>query len=360
MSPESFEAFFKLVEPYITKKSTKLRNPIPAKVRLAVTLRFLASGETQQSLSWSFRIGRATVSHIVRETCQAIWNVLSPVYLKSPNCKEDWMKISEDFLNFWQFPHCVGAIDGKHVAIECPRKSGTQFYNYKGFFSLVLLAICDAKYCFTFVDIGQFGSGNDSGVLKSCQLDKAFEENTLNLPELEPIDGMDGNIPYFLLGDEIFPLNIWLQRPYPGPLDEEKKIFNYRVSRARRTIENAFRILSARWRIFRSPIRADVKTAELIVQAAVCLHNFLQLTSSAAYTPLGFIDSENDDGSIKEGDWRKIVREGTALSDLPRARGGRRQLEAKELQAALKHYLNSENGMVEWQLEYVRRTGKQG
>ena len=205
MSPESFEALFKLVEPYITKKSTKLRNPIPAKVRLAVTLRFLASGETQQSLSWSFRIGRATVSHIVRETCQAIWNVLSPVYLKSPKCRADWMKISEDFLNFWQFPHCVGAIDGKHVAIECPRKLRTQFYNYKG-----------------------------------------------------------------------------------------------------------------------------------------------------------FIDSENDDGSIKEGDWRKIVREGTALSDLPSARGGRRQLEAKELQTALKHYLNSENGMVEWQLEYVRRTGKQG
>ena len=173
-----------------------------------------------------------------------------------------------------------------------------------------------------FVDIGQFGSGDDSGVLKSCQLDKAFEENTLNLPELEPIDGMDGNIPYFLLGDEISPLKTWLQRPYPGPLDEEKKIFNYRLSRARRTIENAFGILSTRWRIFRSPIRADVKTAELIVQAAVCLHNFLQLTSSAAYTPLGFIDSENDDGSINEGDWRKIVREGTALSDLPRARGG--------------------------------------
>ena len=59
------------------------------------------------------------------------------------------MKISEDFLNFWQFPHCVGAVDGKHVAIECPRNSGTQFHNYKGFFSLVLLAICDAKYCFT-------------------------------------------------------------------------------------------------------------------------------------------------------------------------------------------------------------------
>ena len=67
----------------------------------------------------------------------------------------------------------------------------------------------------------------------------------------------------------------------------------------------------------------------LIVQAAVCLHNFLQLTS-AAYTPLGFIDSENDDGSIKEGDWCKSVREGTALSDLPRARGGRRRLEAKK------------------------------
>ena len=57
----------------------------------------------------------------------------------------DWKAISKEFENLWKFPHCIGTIDGKHVAIECPKLSGTQYFNYKGFFSVVLLAICAAK-----------------------------------------------------------------------------------------------------------------------------------------------------------------------------------------------------------------------
>ena len=83
---------------------------------------------------------------------------------------------------------------------------------------------------------------------------KCFEDNSLNVPEGSKIPGMDVELPYFLVGDEIFPLKTWLMRPYPGTLDETQRIYNYRVSRARRTIENVFGILAARWRIFRKAI----------------------------------------------------------------------------------------------------------
>ena len=96
---------------------------------------------------------------------------------------------------------------------------------------------------------------------------------------------MDVELPHFLIGDEIFPLNTWLMRPYPGTLDETQRIYNYRVSRVRRTIENVFGILAARWRIFRKSIRANIKSVEAIVQAGVCLHNFLQSTAKSAYSP---------------------------------------------------------------------------
>ena len=59
------------------------------------------------------------------------------------------------------FPHCIGAIDGKRVAIESPKLSRTQYFNYKGFYIVVLLVNCDAKYCFTYVDFRQYGSIND-------------------------------------------------------------------------------------------------------------------------------------------------------------------------------------------------------
>ena len=86
-------------------------------------------------------------------------------------------------------------------------------------------------------------------------------------------------MPYYLVGDDIFGMQMWLQRPYPGnELSEEKRIFNYRLSRARRVIENAFGIMVARWRIFSHPIQASVEIAEAITKAAICLHNFLRLT----------------------------------------------------------------------------------
>ena len=166
MSPESFDYILSLVSPLISKQTTKLREPSSAAERLAQTLRFLASENSQQSMSFSYRVGRQTVSSIIKETCRAIWQVLNEKYLCAPKLPEDWKNIAEQFMQLWNFPNCIGAIDGKHIAIECPINSGSLYHNYKGFFSIVLLAICDAHYIFSFINIGDYGSNNDSGVLE--------------------------------------------------------------------------------------------------------------------------------------------------------------------------------------------------
>lgn len=72
--------------------------------------------------------------------------------------------IAEGFANKWQFPHCLSCIDGKHIRIKCPPQSGTLFYNYKKFFSIVLQAVIDYRYRFTSIDVGAFGKQSDSGV----------------------------------------------------------------------------------------------------------------------------------------------------------------------------------------------------
>ena len=87
MSPESFDVLLRHVEPHISKENTRFCESVPAITRLAVTLRYLASSESQQLLSWSFRVGRTTVSKIGRETCEAIWKVASTIYLRSPSKK---------------------------------------------------------------------------------------------------------------------------------------------------------------------------------------------------------------------------------------------------------------------------------
>lgn len=111
-----------------------------------------------QMLAWQFHVGHTTVHKIIKETCQTIWTVLSPLYLKTPSSYEEWEKISRGFWENWNFPHCLGALDGKHVNIQAPPKSGSLFFNYKKTFSIVLLAACDSTYKFTFVDIGAYGS----------------------------------------------------------------------------------------------------------------------------------------------------------------------------------------------------------
>ena len=146
MSPERFDHLLALVGPKIAKKDTSFRKSISAAERLALTLRFLATGDAQQSLSYSFRIGKATVSKIISETCDAIYTSLAENYLSPPTTQSDWLNIAEQFEELWNMPHVIGCIDGKHIRIECPKLTGTLFHNYKGFFSIVLLAICDANF----------------------------------------------------------------------------------------------------------------------------------------------------------------------------------------------------------------------
>ena len=126
--------------------------------------------------------------------------------------------------------------------------SGSLYHNYKGFFSIVLLAICDVHYIFNFINIGDYGSNNDSGVLENSDVGKAFANNSLGVPDPAPVGDCDIPIPYFIIGDDIIALKTWLQHSFPGrsKLSEAQQIFHYHLSRARRVIENTFGILRAR------------------------------------------------------------------------------------------------------------------
>ena len=323
---------------------------------MSLTLQFLATGESQQSLSFSYRIGKATVSKIVRETCDAIYEVLRSKYLRTPTTA-DWVSIAEDFEQMWNLPNVIGALDGKHIRITCPADTGTQYHNYKGFFSLQFLAMCDARYCFTMFDIGQYGSNNDTGVLKTSLFGKRFESETMNIPTPRSVLGCRFDpLPYFIVGDEIFPLKTWLMRPYPGQLMEEQKIYNYCHSRVRRVIENAFGILCTRFRIFYVPINASVENIESYAKAAIALHNYLRQTENSLYCPQGFVDTETASGDIVPGHWRAINENNALLSNLPNAHGSRYSDDAKDMREALKDYVNSDIGQLSWQLDHVRRT----
>ena len=172
--------------------------------------------------SFNFRVGKTIACNIIRETCKGIWLALHQIYLKPPAKEEDWKKIANDFFTEWNFPNCLGALDEKHVAIECPGYSGSEYYNYKGFFSIVLMSVYDANYCFTLVDVGNYGEDNDAHIFNESDIGKAFVANEMIIPP--PTWFGKYYLPYVIVPDEIFALKRWLMKAYPGKnrLDESK------------------------------------------------------------------------------------------------------------------------------------------
>ncbi|XP_028970631.1 uncharacterized protein LOC114829506 [Esox lucius] len=145
----------------IARMETNYRAPISPAERLAICLRFLATGDSYRTIAYSYRVGRSTVSNIVSTVSKAIWDGLVHEYMPVPK-EEDWRAIAEDFQEKWNF-RCLGSIDGKHVVIQAPPCSGSQFFNYNGTYSIVLLAVVDANYCFRVIDVGAYGRGSDGG-----------------------------------------------------------------------------------------------------------------------------------------------------------------------------------------------------
>jgi hypothetical protein len=220
------------------------------------------------------------------------------------------------------------------------------------------MAICDANYRFTYVDIGSYGSDNDASIFRRTQLFQDFETGEAPIPQPRELDNM--LLPHVLVGDEIFPLSNWLMKPYPGNgLTHEQRVYNYRLSRSRRTIENAFGVLSARWRIFRRPIRANVHTVEQIIKATIGLHNYLLLTENASYIPSGFVDSYSESGEIQSGKWREEVRrDDPALRQLHKQGSNNYKFQCKDTRDNFCQLVNSSNWALDYQDELVEDCGR--
>ena len=105
-------------------------------------------------MQYSWRVPENTFSVVIREVCNAICSEYVDEVMKAPSRSEEWTHLAEGFLKKWNFPNCVAAIDGKHIAIRKPPSSGSLYFEYKGFFSFIVLAIVDSDYKFVGSDLG--------------------------------------------------------------------------------------------------------------------------------------------------------------------------------------------------------------
>ncbi|XP_049520001.1 uncharacterized protein LOC125944108 [Dermacentor silvarum] len=137
------------------------------------------------------------------------------------------------------------------------------------------MAVADSQYLFRLTDVGAPGRFSGGGIFKGSPIGKRLHKGKLNLPRAAMLPGSESVCPHVFVGDEAFQLRSDFMRPLPGTRTEAGEvIFNYRLSRARRCVENAFGILSRR-RIYEKQINLQPKNVDNVVKPTCILNNFL-------------------------------------------------------------------------------------
>ena len=218
----------------------------------------------------------------------------------------------------WGFPQCGGAVDCTHIPIISPSEYPADYFNRKGWHSIILQGTVDHLYRFTDVCIGWPGHVHDARVLGNSSLYHRGNAGTLFPDSKTMIAGVE--VPIVVLGDPAYPLLPWIMKPYidTSNLTCEQQRFNYRLSRARVVVEDAFGRLKQRWRCQLK--RNDTDVLDLPVQVAACcvLHNIREMHSgcfsdnwldevnSSTYPSSTDNSNSTSDGSA-ENIWRALT-----------------------------------------------------
>ena len=280
MKKETFDFVCSKLEPTLAAEDINVRKPLDVQKQVAVALYWLASSAEYRTVANLFGIGISTVHDCVHDVCNALVESLLDDYVRFPK-DEDLKDVVAGYEEHWGFPNCGGAIDGTHIPIRAPQEAHGDYVNRKGFYSIIMQAVCDYKCIFRDINIGWPGRVHDARVLANSEIFNKGETDTLfpswskqlQLPDREI------SLPIVLIGDPAYPLRSWLLKPYSnrGQLSVVQQAFNYRLSRARMTIENSFGRLKGRWRCLQFRLDVETTFACTVIAACVILHNVCEI-----------------------------------------------------------------------------------
>lgn len=215
---------------------------------------------------------------------------------------EEWKRIADGFLDRWNFPHCLGALDGKHINFGPPPHSGST-YNPK---SVILMALVDSSLKFLHVNLESSGTVTGGRIFGGPSLQCSLQSRISNIPPPAPLPASELLASYHMVADEAFPLKEHVLKPYAKCiLLEEQNLFNNRLLHTQRVVERAFGILANHFRVFLTTISfQDLAKVEKIVVACCALHNLLCTESGDLYMA-GIVDQEGHDPEVTPRKWRQ-------------------------------------------------------
>lgn len=219
---------------------------------------------------------------------------------------------------------CHSATDGCHIPVASPAMNRTDYYNRKGWYSVILQGVVDHSYRFIDINVGWPGSVHDARVFAQSSIVKRITDGTLLPDNAICVNGVQ--IPLYLIGDSAYPMKTWLMKPFTHGtiLTSEQKTFNYRLCRARIVVENAYGRLKATWRRLMKRNDMIISNIPKVVTAACILHNICEIHGEY------FNDSwlrEVEDSSLPQPTSSSVRDEGS--------------LGAKRVRDALVYYFNN-------------------
>ncbi|XP_077531229.1 uncharacterized protein LOC144143334 [Haemaphysalis longicornis] len=268
--PVTFRYLVESCRSSLERQTTVMKDPISVEKRVAVGLYRLCSTAEDRTIAHLFGIGRSTVNVLFREFCAVVITILEDdwVGMVPPDGMAAHMR---EFHAVTGFPKAVGALDGCHFPVSPPKESATDYYNYKGWYSMILLALVDHRYRFRYVNVGSPGGCHDAGVYGASNLCRTVGSEDFS----SPVALMGGTeVPPIILCDEAFPLGAHLQKPYAHAASDSKEAtYNYNLSKTKRIVENAFGRLKARFRFIMKRMECRLAHSKQAIKAACILHN---------------------------------------------------------------------------------------
>lgn len=276
MRRDTFLYICNKLRPHLERSVTNYRVPISVEKRVAIGIWRLATGSEYRLIQHMFGVGLSTACEITNEFSAAIVACLKEKYIRQPT-GNDLRDIINGFRDKWGFPQAAGAIDGTHIPIKAPETIRNDYYNRKGWYSVLLQAIVDHRGRIWNVNVGWPGKVHDARVLSNSVIYRSGENGTLFPDWTERFNGVD--VPLCLLGDPAYPLLNWLMKPYSeGPtVTQAERQFNYRLSRARMTVECAFGRLKGRWRCLLKRNDTHLTLLPTMITACCVLHNICEV-----------------------------------------------------------------------------------
>ncbi|KAJ7332195.1 hypothetical protein JRQ81_014375 [Phrynocephalus forsythii] len=320
MTRQTLFEISELLRPFLMRKDTVMRSAVPVEERVAIGVYFLASRSCYRTIALVFHRGTSTVASAVVEFCLAIEHTL----LRKEVHVSDFTKMTASTSKLG-FPHCLGAVDGTHLAISPPKLQGAAYFNRKSFHSVLLQAACDGDGVFFSMVTGHSGVNHDAHVFRSSKLYVRMEEGTL-VPGNPMFHYAGVSIPPLILGDAAYPLCKWLMKPYAVPRNDTEKHYNKVFNRTRNIVERAFGRLKARFRRLSVRMEAHIQNVNSIVASAVILHNICERKKHA-------IPEEYDDTANGTESQCNDLQEDGGM------RGQRERVEAEAIRAAVAEYL---------------------